>query len=261
MKNTERHGTQTLERAVLVLKELTSRGTIGWRLSDLASSCQLDRGTTHRIVACFIRERLARQRKSDRRYVPGPLVFELGLSLPQLSAFQLRCAAPVARVAKHLNGESLLYFRSGAEFICVARAGVTQLKALTIEVGTRRPLIVSAGGLAMLVALSKDEARAIVDDNLKRVRRFGETRIRSLKRVIRQSQKCGYGVSKGDIVPGVSAFGVPIRDSNGDPFASISVVGVTESFPGSRIPEVIETLEREARVIELEAYGLIDRGK
>ena len=259
MKNTDRHGTQTIERAVLVLKELTARGSIGWRLSDLAATCQLDRGTTHRIVACLIRERLARQRASDRRYVPGPLVFELGLSLPQLSAFQAACAAPLARVAKRLNGEALLYLRSGADFVCAGRAGASQLKALTIELGTRRPLIVSAGGLALLVALPKDEARAVIEENLTRVVRFGEARIRSLKRVIRRSQSCGYGVSESDIVPGVSAFGVPIRNARGDAFASISIVGSSESFPSSRAPEVIETLEREGRLIEREAHRLLDK--
>ena len=136
-----------------------------------------------------------------------------------------------------------------------------QLKALTIEVGTRRPLIVSAGGLAILAALPKDEARAVIDDNLKRVGRFGEARIRSLKRVIRQSQSCGYGVSESDIVPGISAFGVPIRNLQGDPFASISVVGASESFPSSWIPEVMDTLEKEARVIAREAERLLDRGE
>jgi DNA-binding IclR family transcriptional regulator len=258
VKKTERHGTQTIERAVLVLKELAARGSIGWRLSDLASTCQLDRATTHRIVACFIRERLARQRGSDRRYVPGPLVFELGLSLPQLSAFQAACAAPLARAARRLGGVSLLYFRSGSDFVCAARGGTIDLKALTVEVGTRRPLIVSAGGLAILVALPKGEARAVIADNLKRVGRFGETRIRSLKRVIRESQSRGYGVSEGEIVPGVSAFGVPIRNSQGEPFASISVVGGVESFPSSRIPEVVDTLEKEARAIAREAGRLLE---
>src|SRR5262245_13123283 len=141
MAKTTRAGTQTIERSVLILKELAARGTIGWRLSDLAKSCELDRGTTHRMLACLVRERLARQRASDRRYVPGPLLFELGLALPALSAFQSACAGPLARAAKRLGGVSLLCLRSGAEFVCAGRAGDLQLKALTIDVGTRRPLI------------------------------------------------------------------------------------------------------------------------
>ena len=257
MKNAQRHGTQTVERAALVLKELASRGSFGWRLSDLATSCELDRGTAHRILACLIRERLARQRESDRRYVPGPLLFELGLSLPAMGAFVAACAAPLARAATRLDGVSLLYLRSGADFVCGARAGSMTMKALTIDVGTRRPLIVSAGGLAILAALPKEEARAVVEDNLRRVARFGEARVRSLKRVIKNSQSRGYGVSQDEIVPGVSAFGVPVRDARGAPFASISVVGPSEILPESRTPDVIETLEREARAIAREAARLL----
>ncbi len=257
MKTSPRHGTQTVERAALVLKELAARGSFGWRLSDLAKSCELDRGTTHRILACLIRERLAGQRAADRRYVPGPLMFELGLSLPALAAFQNACGAPLARVAKKLDGVALLYLRSGADFVCGVRAGTLAIKALTIDVGTRRPLIVSAGGLAILVALPKEEARAIIEDNLKRVARFGDARVRSLQRVIRHSQSRGYGVSQSEIVPGISAFGVPIRDARGSPFASISIVGPSESLPSSRTPEVIDTLEREARALAQDAERLL----
>jgi DNA-binding IclR family transcriptional regulator len=53
----------------------------------------------------------------------------------------------------------------------------------------------------------------------------------------------------------VSAFGVPIRNSQGAPVASISVVGITEKLPASRAAEVIETLEQEARVIGRDAAG------
>jgi DNA-binding IclR family transcriptional regulator len=252
-----RRGTQTIERTVLILKELAARGGIGWRLSDLATSCELDRGTTHRILACLVRERLVRRRDTDRRYVPGPLLFELGLSLPALSAFQSACSAPLARAARRLGGVSLLCLRSGSEFVCAGRAGTMQIKALTIDVGTRRPLIVSVGGVAMLISLPKEQARIIVAANMKQVARFGATRIRSLQRMLRQSESRGYGVSQSEIVSGVSAFGVPILDARKNPFGSIAIVGPSENFPSARVPEVIATLEHEARTIAREAARIV----
>src|SRR5688572_16452138 len=118
MPKKQRRGTQSIERTVVILRELAARGAIGWRLSDLATSCELDRGTTHRILGCLLRERLVRQRGTDRRYVPGPLLFELGLSVPALSEFQSACSPAVARLAKRLGGVALLYLRSGSEFVC-----------------------------------------------------------------------------------------------------------------------------------------------
>lgn len=256
MQTAPRHGTQLIERTALVLRELASRGSFGWRLADLALTCGLDRGTTHRILACLIRERLARQRAIDRRYLPGPLIFELALSLPAMSAFQLASTAPLARAAKRLGGVALLHLRSGSDFVCAARAGSLVIKALTIDVGTRRPLIVSAGGLAILAALPRDAARAVIEENLSRVQRFGAARLRSLRQVVRQSLACGYGVSQGEIVPGISAYGVPVWNAAGEPYAAISIVGPSERFPTTRAPDVIEVLRREARVIEREARRL-----
>ena len=78
-----RSGTQSIERAALLLRELATRGTAGWSLRDLALHCELDRATVHRMLKCMVRERLVQQRAADQRYLLGPLAFELGASLPQ----------------------------------------------------------------------------------------------------------------------------------------------------------------------------------
>ncbi|MCC6535297.1 MAG: helix-turn-helix domain-containing protein [Burkholderiales bacterium] len=236
-----------------MLRELAVRGSIGWRLSDLATSCGLDRSTTHRLLACLVRNRMAGQRASDRRYVPGPLLFELGLSLPAMAAFQSACATPLARVARRLNAVSLLCLRSGAEFVCAARSGALEIKALTIDVGTRRPLLYSVGGVAILLGLPKAEARSIVAGNLQQLARFGDTRIRILQRVLRLAESRGYASSQNEIVPGVSAFGVPIIDTQGSALGSISVVAPSSAFAPARTNEVVAILMREGDAIAREA--------
>ncbi len=271
MKSRRRSGTQSIERTVRLLKELAARGEFGWRLLDLSVQCGLDRGTTHRLLACLLRERLVQQDAENRRYFPGPLMFELGLSLPARAGFVAACGAPLNRIAKRLGGTALLYLRSGFEFVCAARAGAA-IKALTIDVGTRRPLIQSVGGVAMLIAMPRDEARAVVAQNRRRAARFGMTRVRSLERVVRQSESRGYAISQGEIVPGVSAYGVAVCDADQVPFASVSVVGSAEDFPSSRVEAVIEILRHEAGSIarlaaqhvgqrrRREAVGLVEDG-
>ena len=75
--------------------------------------------------------------------------------------------------------------------------------------------------------------------------------------MVRQSQTCGYGISQSGIVPGVSAFAVPVRDAHETPFAAISVVGPSESFPSARIADVIAMLEHEAHAIGREALRIL----
>jgi DNA-binding IclR family transcriptional regulator len=253
MKSRRRSGTQSIERTVLLLKELAARGEFGWRLLDLSAQCGLDRGTTHRLLACLIRERLVQQDPDNRRYFPGPLLFELGLSLPAHARFLAACSPPLNRIAKRLGGTALLYLRSGNEFVCAARVGSAPIKALTIDVGTRRPLVQSVGGVAMLIAMPRDEARAVIAQNMRRAARFGPSRVRSLERVIRHSESRGYAISQSEIVPGVSAYGVAVCDASQAPFGSVSVVGSAESFPSSRVPAVIETLRQEAGAVARQA--------
>lgn len=253
-----RPGTQSLERAASLLKALAARGTFGWRLSDLAKHCELDKGTAHRIMAFLVRERLARQRPGDRRYVPGPLLFELSLSLPGLGAFCAACTPRLARVATRLGGFAFLCLPSGADFVCAANAGESSIKALAHEVGLRRPLVVSAGGVAILLALPADEARAALAENMRRVQKSGEVRVKAVERMLRRSEALGYGIHLGDIVPGVNTYGVAVRGARGAPLASISIAGPSERFPQSRAAEVVAALEEEAKAIAAEAGSLLE---
>ena len=46
-------GTQSIERAVHILKLLATRGKFGWGLTDLARRAELDKATVHRILGCL----------------------------------------------------------------------------------------------------------------------------------------------------------------------------------------------------------------
>ena len=253
-----RPGTQSLERAVGLLRELAARGTVGWRLSDLARRCELDKGTAHRIMAFLVRERLARQRPGDRRYVPGPLLFELSLALPGFAAFRTACAPHLARVAARLGGFAFLCLPSGADFVCAANAGDSSIKALAHEVGLRRPLVVSAGGVAILLALPAEQSRAVIAENMRRVEKSGEVRLKAVERMLRRSEAHGYGIHLSDIVPRVNTYGVAIRGARGAPLASISIAGSSEDFPPARAPEVVAALEERAKAIAAEAGALLE---
>jgi DNA-binding IclR family transcriptional regulator len=231
---------------------------VGWRLSDLARRCELDKGTAHRIMAFLVRERFARQRPGDRRYVPGPLLFELSLALPAYGAFRAACAPHLARVAGRVGGFAFLCLRSGNDFVCAANAGDAAIKALAHEVGLRRPLVVSAGGVAILLALPADEARAVLAENMKRVRKSGEVRAKAVERMLRRSESHGYGVHLSDIVPQVNTYGVPVRDARGAPFASVSVAAPSEDLPLSRAGEAIAALEEGARAVARDAAALLE---
>lgn len=242
-------GTQTIVRAASLLREVAGRGSFGWRLSDLAAHCGLDKATAHRMLKCLEEERLVKRRASDRHYLPGPLLFELGLTLAPLAEFQAASQAPLARLAKRTGGVAFLYLRSNYDFVCAGRVGKTEIKGLSIHLGTRRPLVTSAGGVAILTALGESEAQKIVADNMKRIARFGELRARSIERMLRLSREHEFGVNLGDVVPGIHAFFVALKDSTGQPVASIGVSAADHAFPRAEIPRLRGILDEEAELL------------
>lgn len=246
-------GTQTLSRAVTLLKAVATRPQQGWRLTDLTAHCGFDKSSAHRLLAGLVHERMVVRRVVDRHYVPGPLLYELGLGVTALAGFQAGCAPSLARLARLTRCLAFLYLKSGDEFVCAARVGSSSLKGMSVEVGTRRPLVVSAAGAAILLALPAREQARTLETNLRQIEPVGAARMAAVQKMLRRSRRHGFGVNLADVVPGINAFGVPLLDADQHPFASISVVGPEAAMPRSRIAEFEAMLRAEATRIGEEA--------
>jgi len=255
-----RSGTQSIERALLILREIAARGRFGWGLRDLAERCGLDRATTHRALAALVRERMVQQRRSDRHYLPGPLIFELSLAMPAYAEFQAAARPAINRLYRRFDTMAALFLRSGSESVCALRAGAPPYVGARLEVGTRGPLVANAGGTAILIALPADERQRIVTQNLRHIAWLGEATLRRLERMLRRSEVLGYAFNQSEVTRGVHSFGVALRGTRtaGDAvFGSIALSGRAEAFPASRAAEVIEALRAEAALLEAAAVRLL----
>lgn len=251
----ERSGTQSLARGIKLLRMIAARPQFGWRLSDLAASCGQDKATVHRMLACLVDERLVAQRASDRHYVPGPLMFELGFALPDHVQFQRQAEAHVQGFARRTGGVGLLMLRSGNEYVCTVRAGTLPLTGLMVYEGTRRPLFTSVGGLAILQTRPADEVRAVLLDNVaQEIGRRGTGRLEALQRMRERSDRHGFGVNLGDVVPGIHAFAVAVADPRGEAFAALCLMGTAELFPEDRLAGLRDELMASAALLSADAH-------
>jgi DNA-binding IclR family transcriptional regulator len=251
-------GTQSLARGIKLLRVLATRGDIGWRLSDLAAACGLDKGTAHRMLAALVIERLVQQRPGDKRYLPGPLLYELGLSLHGQHAFQGAAEKQLAAWVRRVDASALLLLRSGCEYVCSVRAGPAKVPGLMVDQGTRRPLFTSVGGVAILQALPPDEAAEVLENNVaQEVAKRGAVRLDALAAMRERSQRHGFGVNLGDVVSGVHAFAVALHAPDGQPFAALCLVGTEERFPAASPQDVRPELDRMARQLEADAARLL----
>jgi len=251
-----RSGTQSIERAVRVLTEVTARSRFGWRPTDLAARCGLDRATTHRILACLVRERLVHQRAVDGHYLPGPLLFELALSLPGYDALRRQCEPILARLARRARGYALLSVRSFDDAVCIASAGTPAYLGTAFDVGTRRPLIAIAAGVAMLMAMPRAQAQAIVDRELASLQDR-----KSLVRMWRRSLALGFAANVGYTARGVNAVAVPLRDPDGSVFGSLAIAASAAELPSGKLHDTRTALAEEGRRVERLARHSLPEGR
>ena len=123
-----------------------------------------------------------------------------------------------------------------------------------VHPGTRRPLFTSVGGIAIMQALPAREVEAILADNIAQEKWFrGSGRLESLQKMRERSDKHGFGVNLGDVVTGVHAFAVPVRDSQDQVFAALCLMGTPELYDEEGIPSLRRELDAVASVLEGEA--------
>ncbi|HUH40652.1 MAG TPA: IclR family transcriptional regulator [Castellaniella sp.] len=244
-------GTQSLRRALEILRMLSTHTSSGWRLTDLSVGTGLDHTTVHRLLKCMIEEGMASRCPGTRRYTLGPLAYELGLAASPYFSIDSVAGQSLAKLAASTRTIVFLNLRSGYDSVCIARHdGQKALMAYTVHVGTRRPLCLSAGGVAIWVKLPQRLRTRIRTANLHAIEHSGQARQASVQSMLAESERLGFGLNRGNIIPGITAIGVPIRNANGEAIASLSLAFEDMERLDKRRDAFLERLYREVEAIE-----------
>ena len=134
-------GTQSIERALTLIREIAAHNRTGSRLLDLANRTGLQRPTVHRMLKCLTLENMVQQDPDTHRYYLGPMVFELGLTAAPRYNLREICHPSLSRIAEATGDTVFLTQRSGLDAVCLDRhEGTFPIKTFTLEIGMRRPL-------------------------------------------------------------------------------------------------------------------------
>lgn len=243
-------GTQSIERALTLLREIAAHNRSGSRLLDLAARTGLQRPTVHRMLKCLAAENMVQQNPETHRYFLGPMVFELGLTAAPRFNLREICHPALTRIAETTNDTVFLTQRSGLDSVCVDRhEGTFPIKTFTLEIGMRRPLGVGTGSLAILAALSEEEIRQIVGANAPRLSEYGLTPA-GLMAQVKNAQRHGYAVREAPTLAGVRSIGQALHNQSGIPFAALSISAISSRMTDKRVAELAALLKNETRLVE-----------
>lgn len=244
-------GTQSIERTIALLRELAMYGPRGAKASELTSRLDMEYPTVHRMIRCLVAQRMIEKTADRQRYSLGPLVYELGLSVPSRMNLREQCEGITSRIAELTGDTVFLNVRSGLDVLCIDRKeGTFPIKTLIFEIGNRRPLGIGAGGIALLMNLPDDELENVISANSDRLRAFGFITSKNVLARVRRAREQGYVFTEDIVIRGVSAISLPFGGQHGIPAAAISVASVPSRMPSSRHPELVIFLKNEIKTLE-----------
>jgi DNA-binding IclR family transcriptional regulator len=243
-------GTQSIERALLLMREIAAHNRAGSRLLDLATRTGLQRPTVHRMLKCLAHEGMVQQDDESHRYYLGSMVFELGLTAAPRFNLREICRPAMGRIADATGDTVFLTQRSGLDSVCIDRQeGSFPIKTFTLDIGMRRPLGVGTGSLAILAALPDDEIAVVMENNQTRLDEYAVSAT-TLMTQVRRAQKLGYSMREAPTLAGVRSVGHAIRNQGGVPFAALSVATISSRMTEKRMMEIAALLKNETRLVE-----------
>jgi DNA-binding IclR family transcriptional regulator len=244
-------GTQSIYRAVTMLREIASHGSKGVRLVDLAKVLDLESPTAHRIVKGLMAQGMVSQDPQTKLYRLGHVVYELGLAASPHFQLKELCHATLDRIRQKTGDSVFLMVRSGTDAVCLEHLeGTYPIQTRALDVGGRRPLGAGAGSLALLLELPQDECERIINLNRDRYTTHGNASADRVRAAILKSREVGYAVNVDDVLEGVTAIGLPVRIGSGPAFAAISVAAIGFRLRDERRAEIVELLQKAVRQLE-----------
>lgn len=243
--------TGTIRRANILLRLLATAGRRGLALTEISTRSMLPHPTVHRLLKQLTSEGMIYQHDESRRYLLGPVVYELGLAAAEIFDLRQYCRTALQEVNAETEDTSYFITRSGFDAVCIDRIeGTYPIRTITLDVGSRRPLGVGAGGLAILAACSEDERTRILQVTAPELPNFGQLDVPQQLEAIAQTHATGYALVRNRVTLGVTALGMPIHDPARRPIGAISVGAIDARMGESRRREIARLLQDKIVRIE-----------
>lgn len=209
----ERQGIQSVEVAMDLLTALERRGA-PMSLTQVAISAGMQPSRAHRYLVSLGRTGLVRQSPTSGLYDLGPAMRRLGIEA-------LRRTDEVGTVSAHLpglrdrTGHSINLAVWGERGPVIVRWDYGSYPLpITVRVGATLPLLTSSVGITCVAHLPAVVTEPVLRSELATTADAGAARARLVAAVAAASE-CGYALTSGGVIPGVTSLAAPVLDAGG----------------------------------------------
>jgi IclR family transcriptional regulator, pca regulon regulatory protein len=194
-------------------------------LSEIAAKARLDAGTAFRFIKTLVELGYLGQTDEGKRYFLELKVLDLGFNaIAQMDPHD--AARPILRsLVGHINEAASIGVLYGSEAVYVDRvqAGMARL-GVDVRVGSRIAIYCSALGHALIAHLPKGERLRLLNAQPRpKLTPSTPVSLTDIEARLARVRELGYAVSDQDTVVGLRVIAAPIMDTDGNPYAALSV--------------------------------------
>ncbi|BAT61353.1 HTH-type transcriptional regulator KipR [Variibacter gotjawalensis] len=248
------------QKVCAILRTLSSGKPM--RLTSIAESATLNKVTALRILDTLCQEGFVRRLPASKLYALGPEALAIAVATREVPNIVQLARPSLTRLAVQSEDTVLFGIRSGVEIAYLDReVGSFPIQANYLHVGSRRPLGVGAGGLAMLAFLPDRDIQALLPLITPHLQRFPRFSIDNVMESVQSARKEGAAIVFDLLIERMGGIAMPVISREGEVMGAFSIVGLSERLE-TRKKELIEMLKREAQSVSdalAEAVGTIRR--
>ncbi|WNL41981.1 IclR family transcriptional regulator [Halomonas sp. PAMB 3264] len=249
-------GAQSVSRTFQVLRAIASGLGRGVTLAYVTQRTGLAKPTAHRLLQALIAEGVVEKTPSEG-YVLGPECYGLGVIADQRYGLARIASGPVSRIAAECGDSAFFSIRSEWHTLCLLREdGTYPIKTHVLQPGTRLPLGIGGGGIAMLAGLDDDEIeRCLAATAAECAKHFPHDLPENKWSHIAECRMLGYGINRGSVVADSWGLGAAIRDSEGSIIGALTIAAIGSRLQPERQEELGPQLVREAAALERKIHA------
>jgi DNA-binding IclR family transcriptional regulator len=253
----EQAGVKAVETAIRILVALTGTER-PQMLKDIARRAKMHPAKVHRYLVSFIRQGMVQQNADTGFYMWGPLALDIGTAALR-SVSLIRVAAEEASTLRdkaEVTVAVAVWGTHGATHVLVEEARKTVVTKS--QLGSVLPLLTSATGRVFAAYLPVSSTKAMIDAELKELKKHDGKRVRSreyYERLLSEVRKNGISRALGDFSPGIHALCCPVLDHKDAIVGAITVLAPAGEFdPDVRGPVARLLRQATARISHALGY-------
>jgi len=238
-----RKGTQSISRAVAILRTVSEYKENGVNLSTIARKSGLHVATTRRILQELLATKLTCYDSVSKCYNIGTFVYSLA-SAQQYSSIRELYRLSIENIVKKIGESVFLVVKLGNDSMVIDRVEGNQTIQVQRDIGHRLPLGIGTGGISILSSLPKEEADKIISANKFRYANYNNMTEMKVRSLVKRSVKLGYSISKGTYTKGASGISLSIYNAEKKVIGAITVALISErmnSEMGKNIADIIKS--------------------